>query len=57
MIRRLICRVFSHTWDIQPNMIPDDRDTYKCRRCSEITLHPPSVGKPTVPKEDRINAD
>lgn len=48
----LLCFI-RHDWDYQSEMIPEDRDTYECSRCGEVTMVPRSVGMQKVPKSQR----
>lgn len=57
MIAELLCRLFEHNWEHQEDAIPEDRDSYKCSRCKEWTMVPPSVGQPEVLEHQRHDMD
>ena len=55
-MREVLCLLFDmHDWDHQPEMVPEDRATYKCVHCDTHTLVPASVGMPEVPEEQQTH--
>jgi len=53
MIDVLRCGLFGHEWRLKPGMVPEDRQTYKCRRCGDFAYNPPRVGENRVPESQQ----
>jgi len=43
VIDRLKCLLFGHDWDHRANVIPEDRETFRCSRCDEWGFNPSMV--------------
>lgn len=51
-MRSLRCWLFGHDWRHLPEAIPEDRKTFRCKRCDDWGYNPGRVGENHVSDEE-----